>query len=214
MENHNQILTTICLLFLSCVISLSCQKNEISPDQNQHKPSPERVDIGLEELLAVADVVVNVSQNSRAVYQAIARGRGVVPAGEYAGSRFAIQMEATYSDMGTQTLISGSASVGIGTEDFESVTSPDFGILQSFCCGEGDLMMIDGEWVFTVFGQVRHTTATIPHQHLFAGLASTDNTMNMNIEDQTGTVVDPVDPPHDPGIGLIVGFPAHPVRVR
>jgi hypothetical protein len=37
---------------------------------------------------------------------------------------------------------------------------------------------------------VRYTTATIPHQHLFAGLASTDNTMNMNIEDQTGTVVD------------------------
>lgn len=126
MENHNQILTTICLLFLSYVISLSCQKNEISPDQNQHKPSPERVDIGLEELLTGADVVVNVSQSSRAVYQAIARARGTVPAGEYAGRRFIIQIEATYSDVGLETLIAGRASVRIGPENYVSVTSPDF----------------------------------------------------------------------------------------
>lgn len=211
---NNQISTAIFLLLLMSMAGLSCQKNEIYPEKNQDRLRMNKIDIGLEELLAGADVVVNVRQNRRAIYQAIARGRGTVPSGEYAGRRFMVQLEATYSDLGMETLISGSASVRIGSENFVSVTSPDFGILQSFCCGEGHLMMIDGEWVFTVYGQVRHTTATIPHQHLFAGLASTDNTMNMNIEDQTGTVVDPVDPSHDPGIGLIVGFPAHPVRVR
>jgi hypothetical protein len=73
--------------------------------------------------------------------------------------------------------------------------------------------MSDGEWVFSMFGQVVHTTTSPDHNHLFAGLATTAGTMNMNIADQSGTVVELADPPHDPGIGLLVGFDAQRVDV-
>ena len=63
-----------------------------------------------------------------------------------------------------------------------------------------------------LFGE-RHTTAPEPHNHLFAGLATTAGTMNMNIVDQSGSVVDPADPPHNPGIGLLEGFHALHVTV-
>jgi hypothetical protein len=35
----------------------------------------------------------------------------------------------------------------------------------------------------------------------------------MNIADQTGTVVEQATPPHDPGIGLLIGFDAQQVDV-
>jgi hypothetical protein len=58
------------------------------------------------------------------------------------------------------------------------------------------------------------TTADDPHNHLFAALANENSgTMNMTIADQTGTVVEPTDPPHDPGIGAIIDFDANYIRV-
>jgi hypothetical protein len=100
--------------------------------------------------------------------------------------------------------------VTIRGERFESVNDP---FLFSFCCGEGDLMLDGSDYVFTMFGQVNHITADEPHNHLFAGLAHTAGTMNMNIADQTGSVVIPATTPHDPGIGLIEDFDAQYVRV-
>jgi hypothetical protein len=143
-------------------------------------------------------------------YSATARGKGTIPAGEYAGQKFQINLEAHYSGEGIGTLESGSALVKIRGERFVSTMDA---FLQSFCCGEGDLIVFEGEWIFTMFGQVIHTTASEPHNHLFAGLASTAGTMNMNIHDQSNSVVIPVDPPHDPGIGLIEGFAAQRVEV-
>ena len=120
-------------------------------------------------------------------------------------------MSATYSGLGLETLTEGQTVIKIRDERFESVMDP---LLQSFCCGEGHLQLIDDEYEFVMFGQVNHLTASEPHNHLFAGFATTAGTMNMNIADQTGTVVDPIVPPHDPGIGLIIGFIAQHVDVE
>jgi len=169
-----------------------------------------RAEIGLQDLIANADLSVTVTPRSMGGYNAEARGKGTIPGGEYAGWKFQINIEGHYSGAGMYTLESGSALVKMRGERFVSTMDP---LLQSFCCGEGHLLMVDGEWVFSMFGQVVHTTASPPHNHLFAGLASTAGTMNMNIADQTGTVVELATPPHDPGIGLITGFDAQRVRV-
>ena len=173
------------------------------------KSDSQRIEIGLQELIAHADLTTTVISRSPG-YHARATGIGTIPEGEYAGWRFNIMIEGYYSDVGDNTLESGSAEVRIRSERFVSVMDVD---LQSFCCGEGYLFLIDGEWIFSMFGQVVHSTAPEPHNHLFAGLATTAGTMNMNIVDQYGSAVDLADPPHNPGIGLLVGFNALYVNV-
>lgn len=189
---------------------LACQKEGAIKDitANTGKES-HRLDIGLDQLIGDADLEVVVTPRSTG-YTAEARGRGTIPSGEYAGWKFQITIAGHYTGIGNGTLDAGSAMIRMRGERFESVMDP---LLQSFCCGEGDLIMVDGEWIFSMFGQVVHATADEPHNHLFAGLGTTTGTMNMNIADQSGTVVDPVDPPHDPGIGLLVGFEALRVEV-
>lgn len=180
---------------------------DIGPDQG-HLIS--RADIGLADLLQAADLTVTVTQRSTG-YTATAKGGGTIPSGEYAGAHFQIRMETHYTGMGNGTLDSGSAQVKIQGERFVSVTDA---FLESFCCGAGDLLLLDGDYIFTVYGQVAHVTATDPNNHhLFAALGNTAGTMNMDILDQSGTVVEPADPPHDPGIGLIEDFPGHRVIV-
>lgn len=194
----------------SLILSTGCDKTELRTDAFQPSGESHRLDIGLDALLEKAEITVSVAPRSPG-YFAEARGNGTIPAGEYAGQKFHIVIEGYYSDIGLETLESGEALVKIRSQRFESVMDP---LLQSFCCGEGHLQLVDGEYVFTMFGQVNHSTAAEPHNHLFAGLASTAGFMNMNIEDQSGTVVIPADPPHDPEIGLIEGFEAVYVRVE
>ena len=198
------LITLVWILFVA-----GCEKDDTQIISGKTPSTTQRLEIGWDELLKNADIEVTITPRSHG-YVAKAQGRGTIPAGEYAGQRFVVRLEALYSDLGLETLEEGSAEVRIGHERFESTIDP---LLQSFCCGEGHLQIIEGEYVFTVFGQVIHTTADAPHNHLFAGLASTANTMNMNIADQTGTVVIPAVPPHDPGIGLIEDIPANYVRV-
>ncbi len=146
-------------------------------------------------------------------YHALAKCKGFIPAGEYAGQRFSVEIEGEYSGLGPATLVSGSALVKIRSQRFESVVSVD---LNSFCCGEGYILDLGTHYEFVVFGQVAHTTDPIPHNHLFAGLGSTLGTMNFNVADQTGTITEPPSggpPAHDPGIGLIEDVPARPVTV-
>jgi hypothetical protein len=202
-------LLAIAVLFLAVIIG-GCEKNslqELTPDQNS---TYQRLDIGWDELLKTAKINMNVTPRGHG-YVAEARGRGTIPSGEYAGQRFQILMEGEYSDIGMSTLISGEVLVTIRGERFESVIDPSF---PSFCCGEGHLEFIDGEYTFVMYGYVNHSTADEPHPHLFAGLATTAGTMNMNIADQTGTVVEPLDSPHDPGIGEVFDFDAQYVRVE
>lgn len=147
-------------------------------------------------------------------YHAEATCKGFIPAGEYAGHRFSVTIEGEYSGLGPATLVTGAAEVKIRSERFESVYSVE---LNSFCCGEGYIIDEGTHYVFVVFGQVEHTTADMPHNHLFAGLGSTLGTMNFNVADQTGTITEPPaggPPPHDPGIGLIIDIPARPVTVE
>lgn len=146
-------------------------------------------------------------------YHAKARCSGFIPAGEYAGQRFIVTIEGEYSGLGLATLVTGAAEVRIRNERFQSVYSVE---LNSFCCGEGYIAYDGTNYEFTVYGQVEHVTADMPHNHLFAGLGSTLGTMNFNVADQTGTVTEPElggPPPHDPGIGLINDIPARPVTV-
>lgn len=185
-----------------------CENDSLRDVISEQKSTPQRLDIGFDKLITHVEFDVTVTPRSHG-YVAEARGRGTIPSGEYAGQRFQIFMEGNYSDLGFETLISGEALVTIRGERFESINDP---LLQSFCCGEGHLQIFEGEYVFSMFGQVTHTTAD-PHNHLFAGLATTAGTMNMNIADQTGTVVEQSIPPHDPGIGLIIDFDAQYVRV-
>lgn len=187
----------------------SCDKNLIPDRGDETTKLFVHPEIGIEELLRNSEFTVTVSPRSHG-YIARARGRGRILTGEYAGQNFQIILEGLYSGIGDSTLISGSALVRIRGEQFESVMDP---LLQSFCCGEGHLKILGEEYVFWMFGQVNHSSADAPHNHLFAGLASTAGTMNMNIVDQSGSVVIPSDPPHDPGIGLIEGFDAQFVRV-
>ncbi len=199
------LLTTLFFVFVLSACDKTLVPDRVDDKTNLYK----QPDIGIEELLKNAEFMVTVSPRSHG-YIARARGRGRVPSGEYAGQHFQIILEGLYSGIGDSTLISGSALVRIRGEQFESVMDP---LLQSFCCGEGHLKILEEEYVFWMFGQVNHATADEPHNHLFAGLASTAGTMNMNIVDQSGSVVIPSDPPHDPGIGLIEGFDAQFVRV-
>ena len=190
------------------ILFAGCEKEALQKP-GQKISNNHRLDIGFNDLIKDAEIDVNITPRSHG-YIAEARGRGVIPSGEYAGQRFQIVMEGNYSDIGFETLTSGEVVVMIRGERFESVYDT---LLQSFCCGEGRLMVEDGEYVFTMYGQVNHTTPG-PHNHLFAGLATTAGTMNMNIADQTGTIVEPSTPPHDPGIGLIENFDAQYVRVE
>ncbi len=178
------------------------------PDQEKENPIT-KLDIGLDELLSHASVTTSITSRSHG-YFAEAKGKGIIPGGEYAGYHFQITMEGFYTGVAPNTLDNGTVTVKIRSERFVSVVDP---LLQSFCCGEGDLILIDGEWIFSMYGQVVHTTASEIHNHLFAGLARSSGTMNMNIADQTGTVVIPAMPPHDPGIGLIEEFNAQRVEV-
>lgn len=187
-----------------------CEKDAIIHGDPMKQIPSQRIDIGWDELLQHADVTVKITPRSHG-YTALARGRGTIPSGEYMGQRFQVTLEANYSALGLETLIDGQAEVMIRGDRFESVMDT---LLQSFCCGEGHLEFIEDEYVFTVYGQVQHTTDVGLHNHLFAGLASTAGWMNMNIADQTGSVVEPADPPHDPGIGLIENIIAPYVRVN
>jgi hypothetical protein len=198
------LITLVFVLFVT-----GCEKDDTQLFHGKTSKQSHRLEIGWDELLKQADIMVTITPRSHG-YVARAQGRGIIPAGEYAGVRFVVRLEALYSGLGLETLEEGEAEVRIGHEQFESTMDP---LLQSFCCGEGHLQVIEGEYVFTVFGQVIHSTADTPHNHLFAGLASTAKTMNMNIADQTGTVVIPAVPPHDPGIGLIEDIRANYVTV-
>lgn len=147
-------------------------------------------------------------------YHAKAKGKGFIPSGEYAGQRFSVTIEGEYAGLGPATLVSGSAEVEIRSERFESVNSVE---LFSFCCGEGYINDMGTHFEFAVFGQVVHVTSGSPHNHLFAGFGTTLGTMNFNVADQTGSITEPAPggpPPHDPGIGLIIEIPAHPVTVE
>jgi hypothetical protein len=200
------------LFVLSLVIS-SCNKDDLVPGT---KGTSKITHVKA----SVIDEISNVGQiegmkvTVRAIgsgYVAKAKCTGFIPAGEYAGNRFIVTIEGEYSGLGMETLVTGSASVKIRSERFESVYSED---LVSFCCGEGYIQDFGTYYEFVVHGQVAHTTASLAHNHLFAGLGSTLGTMNFNVSDQTGTITE-VDgePPHDPGIGLIIDIPAHPVTV-
>lgn len=205
------------LLAISLIIVFalqSCDRNELLP-YVKGKHNVEKVEAyasgTFPENFKIDEV--QIVSRSHGGYHAIARGSGFIPGGEYEGQRFVVNIEGEYSGTGMYTLTSGAASVRIRRENFNSVESVD---LMSFCCGEGHLFDFGTHWEFTVYGQVEHTPGT-PHNHLFAGLGSTLGTMNFNIADQTGTITEPEPggpPPHDPGIGLIIDIPAHPVRVE
>ncbi len=197
-------------LLVTAIGFSGCEKDHaLERTAPAHETQLIRPDIGLQDLIKNADLTVTVTERSPG-YHAEAKGKGVIPSGEYAGWHFQIRIEGNYSAIDTGTLISGSALVKMRSERFESTMDP---ALQSFCCGEGGLLMLDGDWIFYMYGQVIHTTASPPHNHLFAALANSNGTMNMNIVDQSGTIVIPADPPHDPGIGLLEGFSAQHVNV-
>lgn len=207
---HKMIPMTVAGIFCLFVFT-GCDKDNMAHDE--HTPEHKNVlqlEIGLDDLVSQSAMYVTVTPRSSGGYTATAKGRGTIPSGEYAGWRFTIDLEGYYTGIGFATLESGSAIVRMRNERFESRTDPFY---SSFCCGNGHLFLEDDIWTFVVHGVVRHTTADDPHDHLFAGLATTAGTMNMNIADQTGTVVEPADPPHDPGIDLITGFNGAPVRV-
>ena len=141
----------------------------------------------------------NATADSNIIGTAI--GSGTIPGGQYEGQAFTVTIKGEYSGYGIESLVIGEAKVVIGTEVFTSVVS-DFS--KSFCCGNGRIW--DSE--FDLYGQVLHETSAGPHYHLFAASATTEGFMCFNIADQTNTTVDPVDPPCDPGIGLICDIPA------
>ncbi|HEX5111207.1 MAG TPA: hypothetical protein VFV79_00055 [Saprospiraceae bacterium] len=202
MKNGHQFLMGLWMFFV--ILFMSCDQASFT-DLTQPKPNADvqRADIGIEELLKSTNLDVIITSRVGG-YTATASGKGIIPSGEYAGWKFKVDIEGHYSGVGLNTLESGSALVRIRGERFVSTMDSD---LVSFCCGEGHLMIVDGDWIFTMYGQVIHTTADEVHNHLFAGLGSTAGTMNMNIVDQTGSVVDPIIP-HDPGIGLILDIEA------
>jgi hypothetical protein len=124
-------------------------------------------------------------------------GGGTIPAGQYQGQTFTVTIKGEYSGYGLETFVIGQAKVTIGTEVFTSVVFSDYRC--SFCCGNG----ASGESWFGLHGLVLHETSAGPHYHLFGASASTGGGMCFNISDQSGTTVDPTDPPCDPGVGLI-----------
>jgi len=191
-----------------CLLLYSCQQESLqSPAKSKitHiKATP------LEDISTYGQVDnVNVTVRSDGPgYIAEAKCSGFIPAGEYAGQRFVVTIVGCYSGLGLGTLVSGSASVKIRGERFDSFNDGIF----SFCCGEGYIQDMGTHYEFVVHGLVEHTTAPILHNHLFSGLGSTLGTMNFGVEDQTGTITEGP-PAHDPGIGLILDIPAHPVTV-
>lgn len=196
-------LLAICLLFYSC------QQESLQSPANSKithiKATP------LEDI-SIYGQVDNVNVTVRADgpgYIGEAKCSGFIPAGEYAGQRFVVTIVGCYSGLGLATLVSGSATVRIRGERFESVNDGIF----SFCCGEGYILDQGTHYEFVIHGQVEHNTAPIVHNHLFSGLGSTLGTMNFGVEDQTGTITEGP-PAHDPGIGLILDIPAHPVTVE
>jgi len=192
------------------VFLISCAKSDHAiPPKEKSVDELEASDL-LELTEHLKESKVTIATRSHG-YIAKAVGHGVIPAGEYAGDHFNVRITGNYSGVGNNVLTSGTAVVRIRGERFESTIDP---LLQSFCCGEGDLLDMGTHWEFTMFGQVIHSTAADPHNHLFAGFGSTLGTMNMNVADQSGTVVEPTDPPHDPGIGLIEDIPSPSARVR
>jgi hypothetical protein len=212
--SFSYLLRNTLLLFVLSLVWSSCQQDDLQPTIDKSKIT--RINASnLEEILRtgqIEDVTVTVRSTGPG-YVAYARCSGFIPAGEYAGDRFRVTIEGEYSGLGLETLVTGSAEVKIQSERFNSIVSTE---LESFCCGEGHIQDFGTHYEFVVHGQVEHSTASIPHNHLFAGLGSTLGTMNFNVSDQTGTVTEPPPggpPPHDPGIGLIMDIPAHPVTV-
>ena len=200
------------LIVLSLVIS-SCNKDDLQPVTSGTSKIT-RVNATVLDEISNLGQIDDMKVSVRSIgsgYIANGRCTGFIPSGEYAGNRFIVTIEGEYSGLGLETLVTGSASVKIRSERFESVYDVD---LTSFCCGEGYILDMGDHYEFVVHGQVAHTTASLPHNHLFAGLGSTLGTMNFNVSDQTGTVTE-VDGelPHDPGMGLILDIPAHPVTV-
>ena len=197
-------------LIAICLLLYSCQKDSL---QSPAKSKITHIKATPLEEISTYGQLDNVSVTVRADgpgYIGTAKCTGFIPAGEYAGQRFIVTIQGCYSGLGLETLVSGSATVRIRGERFESVMSED---LVSFCCGEGYIQDFGTHYEFVVHGQVEHTTASIPHNHLFSGLGSTLGTMNFGVEDQTGTITEGP-PAHDPGIGLIIDIPAHPVTVE
>ena len=202
-------------VLFSILFLLSCEKADIT------EPTPDLVSkvhalentIDLDLVMNnVKDIEVEITTRSSG-YDALAKGHGTIPAGEYAGQHFNVVIEAFYSGVGMGTLVTGEATVRIRSQKFESVENciPGF---ESFCSGEGSLWDFGTHWEFTMFGQAEHLKAATPHNHLFAGFGSTAGTMNFNIANQTGSVTEiPGGPNHDPDIGLILEIPARPVRV-
>ncbi len=161
-------------------------------------------------LLVAGLIAVLMPARSRAqIVLAGARSSGTVSSGEYAGQNFRLLIAGAYSGFGPGGLIQGRAILFIGAERFEAIVSPDFGTFDSFCCGEGRVDPFDAFHSFSTNGQVRHVNAATPHNHLFGASATTDGRMAFNLADQSGTIVTPSDPPHDPHVGLIVDLPAN-----
>jgi hypothetical protein len=207
------ILLAVGFMFLSCHQD---NPNPVKPEKIDLKQKAEINGTLLDAIISngnFKDAEVTVRSHGSG-YHARAKCKGSIPAGEYAGHRFSVEITGEYSGLGPETLVSGSALVKIRSERFESVISMD---LNSFCCGEGYILDLGSHYEFVVFGQVEHSTDPIPHNHLFAGLGSTLGFMNFNVEDQTGSITEPPSdgpPPHDPGIGLIIDIPARPVTVE
>jgi hypothetical protein len=208
---HSLLLHTLFLFILGWVFT-SCSQDGLQPvaagkpkiTRAQATPFDDVSNLGL-----VQSTEVTVREITSG-YIAKAKCTGVIPSGEYAGQRFIATIYGEYSGLGPGTLVTGSAEVKIRSERFESVYSEE---LVSFCCGEGYILDMGTHYEFVVFGQVVHDG----HNHLFAGLGSTLNTMNINVADQTGSITEPAPggpPPHDPGIGLIIDIKAHPVTVE
>ena len=214
----NSLLPLSTLIALCCLLFLvSCENSDIAqpvPDVLTKANAFEH-SIDLAVLLEnIDDVEVAISTRSTG-YDALAKGKGVIPAGEYAGHHFNVTISGYYSGLGANTLVTGEATVKIRSQHFASFEICDSGF-ESFCNGEGSLMNSpDGtEMEFTVYGQVEHLRASTPHNHLFAGFASTAGTMNFNVVNQSGSVTEhPVGPNHDPDIGLLENLPAKPVKV-
>jgi len=209
-----RIISTLAIPFCLMVM-LSCEKSDLTD------PTPKLISkvndlehsIDLDQVMDnIEKVDVEVTMRSSG-YDALAKGRGTIPAGDYAGHHFTVVISAFYSAIGNNTLVTGDAIVRIRGQHFESVENCMSGFL-SFCDGEGDLTQSGSDLIFTVYGLVEHLRASNPHKHVFAGLGSTAGTMNITIENQTGSVTEDLfGDNHDPDIGEIWDIPTRQVSV-
>ncbi len=145
---------------------------------------------------------------STIVAAAVSSGPVTVTSGEYAGQKMTVWLQGEYSGYGNSTLITGNATITIGKEVFAADLSLD-PAWQSLCCGSGDVFP-PGDPAMTQFwmwGQVRHTTAAVPHNHLFGGGVVDPGLLIIDILDQTNTTAAPPIIPHDPGIGRMEAIP-------